>query len=1442
MQSLQIRSRIKILSCCILLVSAFIAANFHSFSMRGTAHAETDGGQPTPVEKGPEPKAAPAADPVKASQLDPQTLRSRIYQSSRKKTSEDWALQDADSTGCQSCHNGIETTHTGPDGKLYSITNRKRPSKDVPDGDVGCVYCHGGNGDVMKPSGSVDGAPDYEQAEKQAHVQPSNPKVWQKNGKYSSANPERSYTALLQENIDFVRFINPGDLRVADIACGECHNKEAKKDSEALIVDKVKTSMMTHGGMLWGAALYNNGAYSRKDTRFGESYNSAGVAQTIMSHKQPRWSDMKYRNIRPFMTPLPKWEITQPGNVLRVFERGGRKQSEIGNINPEAEIAGLPENKLSPRGYGTIVRTDPVYLGLQKSRLLDPITSMLGTNEHPGDYRSSGCTACHTPYANDRSAIHSSDKFDYNFTNMGMSKTGDPTIPKNEPGHPIRHTITNAIPTSQCITCHMHPGTNMLTGYMGYMWWDNETDGENLYPKEPLKRTDEELENIRIRNPEGSAERGLWGDADFLPDMSKKVNPDAKRTQFADFHGHGWLFRAIFKQDRKGNMLDEDDKPITNVTSAMMKEAVDYTSDGVEVNKKSTRPGLPVHLKDIHLEKGMHCVDCHFTQDGHGDRNLYGEPRAAIEVSCQDCHGSIYAKADPKTLTTGFAGGARKQGLDKMDDFTSRNKTNKSEISDDDFTLFSYKVRTMLERNTLKAGAKPRKTPVLEIPKSGPYKDKVIQYSAVDPTKFWVVVQTVDTITPGNEHYNEKSHYAKTLLKGDQWDANAKPTEANDKNLAHSDARMTCYTCHSSWMTSCFGCHLPMVANQKRTNNHNEGGPETRNWTAYNFQVLRDDVFMLGVDGTATGNRIAPVRSSSAVLVGSKQGDRRFLYSQQQTVSAEGYSGQAFNTHVPHTVRGKETKGCVDCHISKENDNNAIMAQLLLQGTNYVNFLGRYVYVAEGEHHGFSGVAVTERTEPQAVIGSDLHAMAYPNEFKKHEKDGRELKESYEHHGTALSLQMRGEYLYVAEGKDGIRVYDIANVDNKDISERITTAPVSPLGQKFYVRTKYATAVASPSTLAVDPTRTHHPENEEQPIAPVYGYIYASDREEGLVMIFAPTLLDGDPNNNFLKKDITFNPNGILNGAENLTIAGNYAYVLCDRGDMVIVDLTDPKNAKVARVVPGFKKPKAVAIQFRYAFVTDEEGLKVVDVTMPEKATLLEKSTLPLHDAKGVYLARTYAYVASGHDGLVIVNIEKPESPTVDQKFTADGQITDAHDVKVGMTNASAYAYVADGKNGLRVIQLTSPKTMSNNFGFSPRPEPRLVATFKTKGEALAISKGLDRDRAVDESGNQTSVFGRRGARPFNLEEQRRLYMRADGTIYKVSNDVPKSGSARAANKPSATPAASEKSTVGAVAASASAFIGNLSSNITATRASFASLGLLAVVAIPLIVRRRRRK
>ena len=94
-------------------------------------------------------------------------------------------------------------------------------------------------------------------------------------------------------------------------------------------------------------------------------------------------------------------------------------------------------------------------------------------------------------------------------------------------------------------------------------------------------------------------------------------------------------------------------------------------------------------------------------------------------------------------------------------------------------------------------------------------------------------------------------------------------------------------------------------------------------------------------------------------------------------------------------------------------------------------------------------------------------------------------------------------------------------------------------------------------------------------------------------------------------------------------------------------------------------------------------------------------------------------------------------------------------------------------------MQLTSPETLGND-GFAPRPTPCLIATYKLPhgGKALLVAKGLDRDRAVDETGNQIGVFGRVGARPFNKEEQWKLYLRG-GRVWTVTDDVADYGAPR---------------------------------------------------------------
>ncbi|MCC6194021.1 MAG: hypothetical protein IT518_06075, partial [Burkholderiales bacterium] len=783
------------------------------------------------------------------------------------------------SQGCVSCHTSTDraSMHTNPAVIL------------------GCTDCHGGKATVMMPAGATPADAAYVAARDEAHVLPRYPAAW----KFpSSANPKESYTLLNREASEFVRFVNPGDYRAAREACGACHLPT---------IQAAERSLMATSAMLWGGAAYNNGILKAKRYLLGEAYTEKGEGAAVVNPVAPD-ARMTEQGILPKLYPLPAWETLPPADVFRVFERGGRvigtQFPEIGLPNLTGAIQkldepGRPDIRQSNRGPGTGSRIAVPVINITKTRLNDPHMWFLGTNEQPGDYRSSGCTGCHVVYANDRSVAHSGPYA--RFGHSGTSQTADPTIPRDRSGHPLQHGFTRAIPSSQCMVCHMHQPNVFVNSFYGYTMWDYESDAPFMWPEKQKYPTIAETFEILKRNPEEAAIRGKWGDPAFLKEVSA-LNPKLKDTQFADYHGHGWNFRAVFKRDRKGTLLDKDGSPVSDTDPDKFKKAV--------------------HLSSIHLDIGMHCVDCHFGQDSHGNGHIYGEVAAAIEIECADCHGT--ATRYPNLYTTGPA--ARPGGTD----------------------LSILRTQDGRKRFEWREG-------------------KLYQRAALDPAKEWEMTLVKDTVTPGHSKYNAKAARAK-LMSNDMsmaWGPGVEPAK-----IAHGDDKMTCQSCHLSWTTSCAGCHLPIQANAKTDRQHYEGGA-TRNYATYNPQVARDEMFQLGKHGGVKNFKVAPVRSSSALVLSSTNINRERIYIQQPPIAASGFSSQAFAPHYPHTERKTETKTCTDCHLSQRNDNNAIMAQLLLQGTNFVNFVGFNAWV--GEERRISAVQVTEWDEPQAVIGSYLH-------------------------------------------------------------------------------------------------------------------------------------------------------------------------------------------------------------------------------------------------------------------------------------------------------------------------------------------------------------------------------------------------------------------------------------------------------------------------------------
>jgi hypothetical protein len=388
------------------------------------------------------------------------------------------------SAGCQSCHTGSDSASMHRSDSVV----------------LGCTDCHGGDATVRRPDGSNPKDAAYITARDTAHVLPRFPADWHFP---SAANPERSYTLLNREAPEFVRFVNPSDLRVAREACGACHLP---------IIQAAERSMMATSAMLWGGASYNNGILPFKNYMLGEATRAKAAARS-QGAGSPVTIDRCWRAAcsRNCCRCRPG-RVSAAGDIFRVFERGGRNINTTFPSRP-AELA-RPDpapGRTRPPGLQAVQPRPGTGAAHRRAGDQHPQDAperpvhlwFLGTNDQPGDFRSSGCTACHVVYANDRDPRHSAPT--RNSARYRPSQRR-PDHPADEPGHPLKHEFTRAIPTSQCMICHMHQPNMFINTMLGYTMWDYESDAPFMWPEKQQYPSNAEMRKINDRNPEEAAD------------------------------------------------------------------------------------------------------------------------------------------------------------------------------------------------------------------------------------------------------------------------------------------------------------------------------------------------------------------------------------------------------------------------------------------------------------------------------------------------------------------------------------------------------------------------------------------------------------------------------------------------------------------------------------------------------------------------------------------------------------------------------------------------------------------------------------------------------------------------------------------------------------------------------------------------------------------------
>lgn len=397
--------------------------------------------------------------------------------------------------GCMGCHNGSTT------GNNYAGNGISNPHPFGSAAQIRCTQCHGGDGtSTSKLNAHVPAPPEIGNRQ----FQITNPEAFFNRRTLSSIDKIGPYPANgagrcaddTCNGLDFLQFINPGDLRVVSEqrGCGAvgCHAGEHG--------DWVPRNHIATEAGFWSNSRFLYGS----DNLIPERNNYLNEGNAL--------ADVSPRAVsNPAYTPNAR-AIGEVGNLIEVPEYAQYNGPMYQNQSWTAAALTNDIDNTDPR------RPNRVRTGSNLQKLIDEQVTITcgdchlytaGANNRYADFRSSGCTACHMQYSMD-----------------GRSRSTDPNVPKNEPANPdaiaagershvsdhiIRNVskVTNGavvrgITDNACVGCHQGSNRTVLQ-YWGIRLDQNQDLVNNLqYPANPATFTntanDRRLFDIAVNN------------------------------------------------------------------------------------------------------------------------------------------------------------------------------------------------------------------------------------------------------------------------------------------------------------------------------------------------------------------------------------------------------------------------------------------------------------------------------------------------------------------------------------------------------------------------------------------------------------------------------------------------------------------------------------------------------------------------------------------------------------------------------------------------------------------------------------------------------------------------------------------------------------------------------------------------------------------------------
>lgn len=179
-----------------------------------------------------------------------------------------------------------------------------------------------------------------------------------------------------------------------------------------------------------------------------------------------------------------------------------------------------------------------------------------------------------------------------------------------------------------------------------------------------------------------------------------------------------------------------------------------------------------------------------------------------------------------------------------------------------------------------------------------------------------------------------------------------------------------------------------------------------------------------------------------------------------------------------------------------------------------------------------------------------------------------------------------------------------------------------------------------------------------------------------------------------------------LNGACGVVVYGNYAYVVSNTSDaVVVIDISTPAAPSRSGQITGganyltFVRGIAHVVDGNYIYVVskDDDSFVIIDISTPAapvKVGQLLGAGNYLDQANSVAVQGNYAYVTGNvSKALVVIDISTKASPTRVGQITGAGNYLDS---PRGIAVSGSYAYVVcDTQNSLAIFDVSTPSSPS---------------------------------------------------------------------------------------------------------------------------------------------------